>query len=74
MSMRPKVLIIKSLILKKGHSLRSFANSNNLSVSYLSDVLNLKVRPSGKYAKRIANGLNVEIEQIFEIEEKEGVK
>ena len=74
MNIKPKTEIIKLLMFKKGHSLRSFSIANNLSAPYLSDVLNLKVIPSGRYAKNIANGLNVEISEIFEIEQKEEVK
>ncbi|MDT3949751.1 helix-turn-helix transcriptional regulator [Staphylococcus haemolyticus] len=73
MDIKPKTKNIKLLIFENGHSLRSFSIANNLSAPYLSDVLNLKVIPSGKYAKKIADGLNVEISEIFEVEKKEEV-
>lgn len=70
MSITPYVLEIRGLIAKNGHSLRSFAKYCGVSVSYMSQILNEKVLPSPKIAKKIADSLNVEVEQIFNFKHK----
>ncbi|WP_203332623.1 helix-turn-helix domain-containing protein [Planococcus beigongshangi] len=55
----------KVLIGKKGKSLRSFSRQIGVSQPYLSQVLNLKNNPSATVAKKIAEGLDLEIEDIF---------
>lgn len=66
-----KVLELRGLIAKNGHTLRSFSKSSGISLSYLSLIVNNKATPSPKMAKRIADNLNVGIEDIFEFDLKE---
>ncbi|MGW9965043.1 transcriptional regulator with XRE-family HTH domain [Staphylococcus hominis] len=68
---KTKVLELRGLIAKNGHTLRSFSKSSGISLSYLSLIINNKAIPSPKMAKRIADNLNVDIEDIFEFEVKE---
>lgn len=68
---KTKVLELRVLIAKNGHTLRSFSKSSGISLSYLSLIINNKAIPSPKMAKRIADNLNVDIEDIFEFEIKE---
>ena len=68
---KTKVLELRGLIAKNGHTLRSFSKSSGLSLSYLSLIINNKAIPSPKMAKRIADNLNVDIEDVFEFEIKE---
>lgn len=68
---KTKVLELRGLIAKNGHTLRSFSKSSGISLSYLSLIINDKAIPSPKMAKRIADNLNVDIEDVFEFEIKE---
>ncbi len=68
---KTNVLELRGLIAKNGHTLRSFSKSSGISLSYLSLIINNKATPSPKMAKRIADNLNVDIEDIFEFEIKE---
>lgn len=68
---KTKVLELRGLIAKNGHTLRSFSKSSGISLSYLSLIINNKAIPSPKMAKKIADNLNVDIEDIFEFEVKE---
>lgn len=69
--METKVLELRGLIAKKGHTLRSFAKDSNISLSYLSLIVNKKTDPSPKMAKKIADNLNVDMEDIFIYRTKE---
>lgn len=53
------------LIAETGKSLRDFAKDAGISHSYLSQILSGKRSPSPTVAKKIANGLNAKIEEIF---------
>lgn len=55
----------KLLIALKGLTLRGFASYIGVSHSFLSQVLNGKRKPSAVVAKKIADGLGKEIEEIF---------
>lgn len=55
----------RTLIAKNGMSLRGFAKKIDVSHSYLSQVLSGKRHPSPEFAKRICDGLNTELEDIF---------
>ena len=59
---------IKVEIAKRGKSLRSFSKEVGVSQGYLSQILSGKKRPSPKVAYKIANGLNLNIDEIFFIE------
>lgn len=65
MTVTPEVLEIKGLIAKKGHSLTTFCSECGISLSYMSLILNNKVKPSPKIARKIADSLEVSIEDIF---------
>ncbi|MEQ6050176.1 helix-turn-helix transcriptional regulator [Lysinibacillus capsici] len=55
----------KLAIALRGLTLRGFASEIGISHSFLSQILNGKRSPSAVVAKKIANGLKVEIEDIF---------
>lgn len=65
------ILELRGLIAKRGHSLRSFSKNSGISISYLSEIVNGKVSPSPKMAKRISNALGVEIEYLFKFKKEE---
>ncbi|WP_239745280.1 helix-turn-helix transcriptional regulator [Mammaliicoccus sp. F-M27] len=58
---------------RHGYSLRSFSKESKISISYLSLIMNEKAMPSPKMAKRIADHLNVDIEDLFTFKVKEEV-
>lgn len=62
---------LRGEIAKKGYSLRGFAKEFEISVSYLSAIVNKKANPSPKMASRISNALNVPIESLFTYIQKE---
>lgn len=55
----------------KGFNLSDLSNKAEISSTYLSQIVNGKKTPSPKLAKKIADSLDVEIEDIFEFEVKE---
>ncbi|UXS59870.1 helix-turn-helix transcriptional regulator [Staphylococcus ureilyticus] len=59
----------KKLMFIKGFNVSSFAEKIGVGVSYLSQILNGKKSPSPKLAKKIAETLEVEIEDLFSFEE-----
>ncbi|MBN6754437.1 MULTISPECIES: helix-turn-helix transcriptional regulator [Staphylococcus] len=59
----------KKLMFIKGFNVTSFAEEVGVGVSYLSQILNGKKTPSPKLAKKIAETLEVEIEEVFSFEE-----
>lgn len=61
---------VKATMFKKGLDLNSLSRKLEVGASYLSLILNGKRNPSPKLAKRIADTLGVEIEDIFTIEAK----
>lgn len=56
---------VRLMIAKKGHSLRQFAEKTGISQSYLSQLLAGTHNPSARIAYKIANGLEVDPEEIF---------
>lgn len=50
------------------------SKKTGVSQTYLSQIINRKKEPSPKMAKRIADALGVEIEDIFEFDVKEEVR
>ena len=62
---------LRVCLARRGYSLRSFARESKISISYLSLIMNEKAMPSPKMAKRIADSLNVDIEDLFTFEYKE---
>ncbi len=61
---------IKFKLIKLGMNLTHLSKEVNVGSSYLSLIVNGKRNPSPKLAKRIADTLGVEIEEIFTIEAK----
>ncbi len=61
---------IRIHLIKQGLTLTDLSTSVNSDLSYISTVINGKRNPSPKLAKRIADTLGVEIEEIFTIEAK----
>lgn len=61
-------LELRKSLLTKGYSLRSFSESISISSGYFSQLLNEDRCPSGKIARRIADELNADFDDIFFIE------
>ncbi|USK48894.1 helix-turn-helix transcriptional regulator [Bacillus sp. CMF12] len=55
----------KKLLLIKGFSQRTFSKSVKISNPHFNLIINGERNPSGKVAKKIADGLNVRFEDIF---------
>lgn len=66
---RSEVLI---MIAKKGKNISHFAKEIGVSNGYLSQILNGKRNPSAVVAYKIAKGINLEINDVFIINHKEG--
>lgn len=66
MKILPKIQI-DMLLIKKGHSKRSFARSFGFSEATIIQVCNGTRNPSPKTAKAIADALEVDFDDIFEI-------
>ena len=58
----------KRAIYESGINFEQFADKVGMNVSYLSQVLNRRVSVSIKMARRIAEALDVEIRDVFDIE------
>jgi len=58
----------KRAIYESGVNFEQFAEQVGMNVSYLSQVLNRRVSVSIKMARRIAEALDVEIRDVFDIE------
>lgn len=58
----------KRAIYESGVNFEQFAEQVGINVSYLSQVLNRRVSVSIKMARRIAEALDVEIRDVFDIE------
>lgn len=63
--------LVKKAMFIKGINLSELSRETEVGISYLSQIVNGKKVPSPKLAKKIANALDVEIEDIFEFELKE---
>lgn len=61
--------LVEKKMFAKGFYLNDLSREANVGVSYLSQILNGKKRPSPKLAKRIAETLEVEIEELFIFDE-----
>ncbi|MHA4767797.1 helix-turn-helix domain-containing protein [Staphylococcus capitis] len=62
---------LKKAMFLKGYNLSDLSNKTGVGISYLSQIINHKKNPSPKLAKKIADVLDVDIEDIFEFEIKE---
>lgn len=56
---------LRLLIAQEGKSIRNFAENIGISHSYLSQILNMQQDPSPVVAKKIADGLNLNLSEIF---------
>lgn len=63
--------LVKKAMFIKGLNLSDLSRETEVGISYLSQIVNGKKVPSPKLAKKIADALEVEIEDIFEFELKE---
>lgn len=61
----------KKMMFIKGFNVSSFAVEVGVGISYLSQILNGKKTPSPKLAKKIAETLEVKIEDLFFFKENE---
>lgn len=59
----------KKLMFIKGFNVSSLADEVGVGISYISQILNGKRSPSPKLAKKIAETLEVEIEELFIFDE-----
>jgi DNA-binding XRE family transcriptional regulator len=55
----------KMMIARKGYSQRTFAENIDMSYVYLNQIINNQLNPSGKAAKKIADALSLEFDDIF---------
>lgn len=62
---------LKKAMFLKGLNLSDLAIKTEVSTTYLSQIINGKKTPSPKLAKKIANVLDLDIEDLFEFEVKE---
>ena len=62
---------IKMLIAMDGNNLKSFSEKVDISYSYFISVLSGRYKPSVRTANKIAQGLNKDINDLFNIESKE---
>jgi transcriptional regulator with XRE-family HTH domain len=60
---------LKKILLQKGYSQRSFAESTEISSPYFNQIINEERFPSGKVAKRIVDQLDMNFEDIFFIDD-----
>ncbi|MBM6357232.1 helix-turn-helix transcriptional regulator [Staphylococcus epidermidis] len=62
---------LKKAMFLKGLNLSDLVIKTKVSTTYLSQIINGKKIPSPKLAKKIANVLDLNIEDLFEFEEQE---
>ncbi|HFV7826595.1 TPA: helix-turn-helix domain-containing protein [Staphylococcus aureus] len=61
----------KEAMFLKGFNLSDLSRETGVGISYLSQIINGKKIPSPKLAKKMAEVLQVEINELFEFEVKE---
>ncbi|WP_261721740.1 helix-turn-helix domain-containing protein [Staphylococcus equorum] len=71
MSIYIKYHYLKKVMFLKGYNLSQLAIETDVSLSYMSLIMNGKRNPSAKLAKKISNVLDVETKELFEFEQKE---
>lgn len=62
---------LKKAMFLKGYNFSDLSTKADISKTYLSHIMNGKRTPSPKMAKKIADSLDVDIEDIFKLEIKE---
>ncbi|WP_419744466.1 helix-turn-helix transcriptional regulator [Staphylococcus sp. LKG3-1] len=71
MSIYIKNHYLKKVMFLRGYNLSQLAIETEVSLSYMSLIINGKRNPSAKLAKKISDVLDVEIQELFEFEQKE---
>ncbi|HDE0437822.1 TPA: helix-turn-helix transcriptional regulator [Staphylococcus aureus] len=61
----------KEAMFLKGFNLSDLSRETGVGISYLSQIINGKKIPSPKLAKKMAEVLQVEVNELFEFEAKE---
>lgn len=61
----------KEAVFLKGFNLSDLSRETGVGISYLSQIINGKKIPSPKLAKKMAEVLQVEVNELFEFEVKE---
>ncbi|EOB8486790.1 helix-turn-helix domain-containing protein [Staphylococcus aureus] len=61
----------KEAMFLKGFNLSDLSRETGIGISYLSQIINGKKIPSPKLAKKMAEVLQVEVNELFEFEVKE---
>ncbi|HCZ0190557.1 TPA: helix-turn-helix transcriptional regulator [Staphylococcus aureus] len=61
----------KEVMFLKGFNLSDLSRETGVGISYLSQIINGKKIPSPKLAKKMAEVLQVEVNELFEFEVKE---
>jgi len=69
MNISAKTKSIKEKLFFKGYLMKELAEELEVSPTYLSNAVNNRVSISPRLAKNIANSLDVEISDIFEVKE-----
>ncbi|RXY89409.1 transcriptional regulator [Salmonella sp. 3DZ2-4SM] len=62
---------LKELMFLKGHNLSTLATEVDISVSYMSQIINGKRTPSAMLATKISNVFNVSVQDLFTFDVKE---
>lgn len=71
MSVVIKSRYLKELMFLKGHNLSTLAAEVDISVSYMSQIINGKRTPSAMLARKISNVFNVSVQDLFTFDVKE---
>ncbi|MCQ9293269.1 helix-turn-helix transcriptional regulator [Staphylococcus cohnii] len=74
MKMIAKVDVLKNSIAFKGMNIKDFALYTGFNPYFLNSIINAKRTTSPKTAKKIAQSLDLDIKDVFEIKQKEEVK
>lgn len=74
MKVESKIINFKIALFKKGLSISNFAKKLEVNTSYVNLIVNGKRKPSPELAKKMAQVLNVDITDIFNVDIKEVVK
>lgn len=62
---------LKELMFLKGYNLSNLADEVGISISYMSQIMNGKRKPSAMLAGKISKVFNVSVQEIFTIEKEE---
>lgn len=71
MSVVIKSRYLKELMFLKGYNLSTLAAEVDISVSYMSQIINGKRSPSAKLATKISNVFNVSVQDLFTFDVRE---